>query len=241
MNILVINGSPNGAQGNTEVLVQQFLAGAREAGASQTEVIYLKDKEVNSCIGCFTCWTKTPGVCVHQDDMPAILEKIRKADLIVCASPLYVYTVSGLMKDCMDRLIPIAQPFVEVKDGVCSHPARYKDAPKKYMLISNCGFPEQSHFNGLKETFRTWFRGNGKALVGMICCAAGPLLRVPMFQDDIKWYLEATKQAGIEVVKEGQISEQTQAILEKPLTPDTVAYATALNEHWRSLGVQPVE
>jgi len=94
--VLAINGSPRGPRGNTDRILQPFLEGAREAGA-ETETIYLKDKKINYCLGCFTCWTKTPGVCVHQDDMPKLLEKMRQAHVLVYASPLYIFTVTAQM------------------------------------------------------------------------------------------------------------------------------------------------
>ena len=72
MKVLAINGSPRGQFGNTEVLLKPFLEGCAEAGA-EIETIYLKDKEIKHCIGCFTCWTKTPGKCIHKDDMEELL------------------------------------------------------------------------------------------------------------------------------------------------------------------------
>lgn len=60
MKILAINGSPRGKQGNTEVLIRLFLDGCRQANA---ETIYLNSKNIHSCSGCFTCWTK------HQDNV----------------------------------------------------------------------------------------------------------------------------------------------------------------------------
>lgn len=178
MRTVVFNGSPRGAKGNTEVLVQAFLSGAREAG-SEIEVVYLKDKTINYCTGCFTCWTKTPGICIHKDDVPELHQKMRKADVIVYATPLYVYTVTGLMKDFMDRILPLVEPFVEVNDGLCDHPMRHKDGEKSIVLISNCGFPEPDHFNGLKETFNQCFGRRERGIAGIICCAAGPLLTIP--------------------------------------------------------------
>ena len=100
MKILVVNGSPRGAQGNTAFLTRAFIEGATEAGA-QCEAVYLKDKQIDPCVGCFACWFKTPGVCVHKDDMPALLDQMRQSDVIVYATPLYVYTVTGIMKDFM--------------------------------------------------------------------------------------------------------------------------------------------
>jgi multimeric flavodoxin WrbA len=239
MKILVVNGSPRGAQGNTEILTKAFLAGAKEAGA-EGEVVYLKDKHIEHCIGCFGCWLKTPGECVHDDDMPELHQKMLEADVTVYATPLYVYTVSGIMKDFMDRVIPLVQPFVEVKNGVCSHPGRTsRSAGVKSLLISNCGFPEQSHFDGLKQTFRCLFK-SGLRNAGMICCSAGPMLSVPEMQEAVKWYVDATRQAGRDVVTDGRISEATQAILDKPLIADSEAYAAALNQRFREMGVKPI-
>ena len=229
MKILVANGSPRGADGNTEVLVQQFIAGAQESGA-EVEIIYLKDKKINHCIGCFSCWFKTPGTCIHKDDMPEILEKIQDADLLVYAMPLYVYTVPGLMKDFMDRVIPIVQPFIEVKNGISSHPSRNPQSKFRRMaIISSCGFPEMSHFNGLKETFKTFVRGNTDVISATICCPAGSVLKIPEMQPQIQWYLDAVKQAGKEVAQTGYASVDTQNILERTIVDDSELFAKMAN------------
>ena len=191
MNMLAVNGSPRGSKGNTEVILQAFLNGAIEAGA-EAETIYLKDKTILHCIGCFTCWIKTPGVCVHKDDMPEILERMRGADLMVYAMPLYVYTVPGLFKDFLDRLIPLAQPFIERRGDHFLHPPRYGQGLRKSVLISNAGFPEGHHFDGLRKTFRLLTSGPDSDLIGEICCAGGPLLRVPELADGVRWYLFIT-------------------------------------------------
>lgn len=111
MRILAISGSPRGKNGNTERILRPFLEGARKAGAV-TDTVYLKEKNINHCTGCYSCWTKTPGVCIHNDDMPGLLEKVCHADILVFVTPLYVYTVSGLMKDFMDRMLPLVKPFL---------------------------------------------------------------------------------------------------------------------------------
>jgi len=237
MKILAINGSPRGNKGNTDRILQPFLEGAREAGA-ETETVYLKDKTINHCTGCFTCWTKTPGVCIHKDDMPELLEKVREADVVVFATPLYIFTVSGLMKDFMDRIIPLALPFIVQRSNHYIHPMRHPEAwPKKFVLISNCGFPERHHFSALEETFRRFTDSPDVELAGMILCAGGELLRSAL-RDRLKWYLEAARKAGREVVEQGCISPETQAVLDRPLVDDPAAYARMANAYWRSLGVE---
>lgn len=232
MKILVINGSPRGANSNTDVLVKTFLEGACETGA-ESEIVYLKDKKIAHCNGCFVCWTKTPGICVHHDDMTELLEKIQEADVIVYATPLYVYTVTGMMKDFMDRSIPLALPFIEEKGGLCNHPRRNQSKPQRIVLISNCGFIEQDHFSGLKETVRCCFRDDARELAGMICCAGGEMLRVPELREGIGWYLDAVKNAGRQVMCDGMIDAETQSTLDKPLMEDKELFLQSANAHFR--------
>jgi len=239
--VLAINGSPRGTKSNTDRILQPFLAGAREAGA-ETEVVYLKDKEIKHCIGCFTCWTKTPGVCIHKDDMPGLLEKVREAEILVFATPLYVFTVSGLMKDFMDRIIPLLQPYIIRRGDQFIHPPRHPEAwPKKIVLISNCGFPERHHFSGLEETFRCFANSPDEELAGVILCSAGEMLRQPALQHSLSWYREAAQQAGREIVEQGRISPETQTVLDRPLVENPAVYANMANARWESMGVEMIE
>ena len=241
MNVVAINGSPRGANGNTECILEPFLEGARDAGAL-VEVVYLKDQHIEHCLGCFSCWTRTPGVCVHKDDMPALLEKVRQADVLVLATPLYVFTFSGLLKDFCDRLaIPIQMPQIERIGDQYVHPMRHPEEwPKKLVLISNAGFPGAQHFDGLKETMRTWARLPGFELEGMICCPAGPLLKVPALQEGLAWYVGAARRAGTEVVEQGAICAGTSEILERQLAEPAV-YANMTNSSWHGRGTPPGE
>lgn len=234
MKILAVNGSPKGKDGNTEQMLQPFLKGAGSAGA-EVEVSYLKDKKINHCMGCLTCWLKTPGACVHKDDMPELLEKFKQADLIVYATPLYVYTVTGLMKDFMDRSLPLVQPYI-VKVGDCyGHPGRYEDnKTKKAVLISNCGFPYRRFFSGLVETFNLGCSSSGFEFAGAILCPAGSLLTVPPVREQIQWYLDACEVAGREVVAQGGISPETQAMLERDII-DPETYIANANAYFEGL------
>ncbi len=217
MRIVAFNGSPRGPRSNTDRLLLPFLEGAQEAGAT-TEVVYLKEQRIEYCQGCFNCWVVTPGVCIHDDDMAALLDKIRAADVIVYATPLYVFTMSAQMKTFLDRHIPLAAPFIVKRGDQYIHPMRHPEAwPKKVVLISNCGFPERHHFSGLLETFRVYTSSPDLELAGAILCTAGELLGQKSASKWVNWYIEATRQAGREVVEVGHITLETQQVLEKPL------------------------
>jgi putative sterol carrier protein len=111
----------------------------------------------------------------------------------------------------------------------------------RFVLISNAGFPEVHHFGALKHTFRQLTDGPHSELLGMICCAGGPLLTIPAMKDEVQWYLDAAKKAGSEVISEGRIAQETQAILDRPLPPDPGAFADMANAYWASQGVERIE
>lgn len=234
MRILAVNGSPRGAKGNTEVLLQAFLKGAVSSGA-QAETVYLKDKEIKHCRGCYTCWGKTPGRCVHKDDMADLLELRRCADVIVYATPLYVYTVSGLMKDFMDRSLPMAMPYIEKHGDRYVHPRRYQEKEnqiEKMVLISNAGFPDRKYFSALSEMFRILGSSPNVDLVGMVLCSGGPLLTNPHLHEMVQWYIDACETAGRELVEAGHITAATQAVLDRDLTTDVDNYMSNVNKLW---------
>lgn len=85
---------------NSDALAEAFAVGAREAG-HQVEKISLTGRNIGFCQGCLAC-LKT-GRCVLKDDAPAITEKIHDADVLVFATPIYYYEMSGQMKTMLDR------------------------------------------------------------------------------------------------------------------------------------------
>ncbi|MFZ5596467.1 MAG: flavodoxin family protein [Bacillota bacterium] len=231
MKIMAVNGSPRGRDGNTDRLLRPFLEGARSAGA-ETETVYLREKMIKHCTGCYTCWTKTPGVCIHKDDMPGLLDKLLAADMVVYATPLYVFTVSGLMKDFMDRILPLAKPQMVRQDNKLMHPMRHEGVwPKKVVLISNSGYPSRRQFSALLETFRIFTNGPDMEFSASIICPAGELLRIPELQEGTGWYLEAARSAGRELVAEGKVSPETRKLLETDLV-DPDVYAQMVNAYW---------
>ena len=84
-----------------------LVEGMRDAGA-EVEIVHLREKTVNNCMGCCTCWTKTPGKCIHKDDMTKeLFPKWLASDLAVYATPLYHYTVNAEMKAFIERTLPV--------------------------------------------------------------------------------------------------------------------------------------
>ena len=235
MKITVFNGSPRGENGNTHVMTAEFLNGAKEAGA-EVENIFLVKKEIKHCLGCFQCWTATPGQCVIKDDMPELILKFISSDIVVFATPLYVDNVTGIMKDFMDRLVPLADPhFDKDKGGECRHMGRGKKSPG-IVVISNCGFPEQSHFQVLKLLFGRIARNMGGRVVAGIYRGGGAILKDPplIIQPLVYKYKRLLRKAGREVVEDMKLSEETIARLDEPIVSDEM-YIKGANQAFDKL------
>jgi len=101
MKILGINGSPRKEMSSTRKLVRSVLDGAAEMGA-ETELIDIADRTITFCSGCLTCYTT--GSCIFDDDAQEIFALMQEADGIVLGSPVYLLSITGQLKQLLDRL-----------------------------------------------------------------------------------------------------------------------------------------
>lgn len=97
--VLGIMGSSR-RDGNTNDLLEVALKGAAEVGA-EVEKLVLLDYRINHILDCKVC--RNRGACLNQDDLEEVMEKILSADVHIWASPVYWYSVSGLVKVLLDR------------------------------------------------------------------------------------------------------------------------------------------
>lgn len=225
MNILVLNGSPKGKRSNTYQLTSAFLEGIsqkiKEQGNTTPEIVELDINrlDVKPCLGCFSCWNKTPGQCCISDDMRIVLEKLLWADLTVWSFPLYFFQVPGALKVLIDRQLPLTLPFmVERTDGVGngSHPTRYDMSGKQTVLISTCGFyTAEGNYDSVTEMFD---HSCGKDNYTTIFCGQGELFRVPELSRRTGEYLGYVREAGREYAS-GGISLETSGKLKQLLYP----------------------
>jgi multimeric flavodoxin WrbA len=197
MKLLAINGSPRKKLSNTDRMLKPFMEGAKEAGAD-VDQIYLQGMNIKPCIGCFNCWLKTPGKCLQEDDMKGLLDLLREADVIVFATPLYVCGMTAQMKTMLDRFIPLALPFIEVRDGQCTHPFREGTRNSSMVLLSNCGFHEMHHFDELVAHVQAFARLGCRQYLGSILRPHGPMMEIfdALDPDKMKPVYEACREAG---------------------------------------------
>jgi multimeric flavodoxin WrbA len=220
MKVLGLNGSPRAKKGVTERILQRFLAGAAEAGA-ETETVYLADKKIKFCTGCFSCWMVHPGRCIHKnDDMDALRQLMRKSDILVYASPVYIDGITAIMKNFMERCMPNAQPFVEIRDGHTRHPLRGKGVRQlKMVFLSTCGFGERDNFDPLLRHMEAAAKNMKVQYLGALIRPMGPFLDVAALKDPdkVRRIDDAFRQAGFDAVAKGEIGEDIKQAAETPL------------------------
>ena len=100
--IIVLNGAAR-KNGNTAILVDAFVDGAKASG-NQVKIFYLDGMDIHSCKGCLRAGKDSKHPCSQRDDMDQIYAEFAEADVVVFASPVYFWTVTGTLKTAADRL-----------------------------------------------------------------------------------------------------------------------------------------
>ena len=150
-----------------------------------------------------------------------ILQKFHAADLVVFGTPLYIFTMSGIMKTFLDRTIPGLEPWLIPNphlSGSTMHPERFHK-PEKMLLVSPCGFPEFENFDSLVATFKQIARMFGWDYAGEILRPSAEPLSRKEFERGFTAYFNLLRQAGKQVIQNGKISNALQTELRKDLFP----------------------
>lgn len=230
MKILAINGSPKGNRSNTWRLTIAFLEGINiqeENGGAQApeiETLNIGSLNLKPCLGCFSCWNKTPGECCIHDDMQGVIDKILWADVVVWSFPLYYFGLPGQLKTLIDRQLPMSLPFMCTETESGGHPSRYDMSGKRTVVISTCGFyTAQGNYDCVTNLYD---RLCGKGGYTAIFCGQGELFRVKELSERTDEYLSWVKKAGQEFAS-GGISGETRGKLDRNLFPRDVFEAMA--------------
>ena len=154
--VMIVVGSPR-KKGNSSILAKQAAAGAKADGAV-VETFYLHDMNIKPCTACDACRKKKDTDCVLDDDMQQLYPKLRNADAILIASPIYWFTVSAQTKLFMDRWYALGS-----EEG-------YALTGKRFGIVLTYADadPFSSGAVNALRTFQDAFRFIGAKMVGMV-------------------------------------------------------------------------
>ena len=157
MKVCVLMGSPR-KNGNTAAILEPFCQELRLKGA-EVETIWVHDKDIRPCMACRSCQKDWTGFgCAQKDDGQELFEKVFACDLLVLATPIYVWYCTPPMKALLDRMV------YAMNKGEKRGPSLWKG--KAMALLETCGYPPEKGSDLFEEGMRRYCKHSGLRYVG---------------------------------------------------------------------------
>ncbi len=219
MKILAINGSHRGEKGYTQFLINKLFSGAKKYGA-ECETVVLRNNKINTCLACRACHKEEHYLtCIfdEKDDVKTIFNKMREADILVFATPIYIFTMTGLMKIFLDRITSTADSSILKisESGLFFHHIDEKLVSKPFILLTTQDNFENESSENVRTYFQTFSRFMDAPSLGHIRIKSGGVVGYGVNKNKelkypkiIKVY-KAIEKAGEEVAKNRKINKKT--------------------------------
>jgi multimeric flavodoxin WrbA len=204
-------------KGSTAMVLAPFIQGMRDAG-SDVELFYASRLKVKPCTcGEMYCWYKKPGECCIEDDMQLLYPKLREADILVLATPVYI-PLPGQMQDIINRLCPLLHPFLEFREGRTRAGFHEDVQIEKIVLVSTGAWWEKANFGTVVRIAEELAQGASVEYAGALLRPHAFLMkREGELTKDGESVLKAVGRAGYELLKEGAMSKETLEAISRPL------------------------
>jgi multimeric flavodoxin WrbA len=223
--VLALNGSLRGAGGATGKILQSIKTGVERAGGIWN-VVNLSELKIETCRACNHCQKTKLYKCIFdgKDNTEEIFGKMADADMLIYASPVYVFGVSSLLKRFLERLhsrAPVAEVLL-TKSGLFFHATDQSLSSKPFISIVVCDNIENLTVRNTKEYFRIFGRFmdaphiahlERRSAAAWIAALAGTGKKA---KENAESVLDAYVSAGEELVLKGCISRRTKKIAERP-------------------------
>ncbi len=228
MRIVAINASHRGSQGLTAFFLSHLQAGASTAGASW-ETLTLARLKINRCLSCYQCQTgRAHLTCVYQDkdDAQSVFDQMAGADLIIYATPIYLLTMTGLLKNLLDRTyatMDIAE--ARLSNGLIHHRINPAISSKPFVPLIVCANLETGSWSNAADYFRRYARFMETRAAGWLVRNASGLFdferdsSLPRRYPKVLDVITAFRQAGHELATRGRLSWRTQTRASQEVIP----------------------
>lgn len=214
---VAINGSPRMEKGNTAMVLAPFIQGMQAAG-SDVELFYASRLQVKPCAcGKLVCWNETPGECCIKDDMQVLYPRLREADTLILATPVYI-PLPGELQNIINRLCPLLDPLLEFRQGRTRARFRQGVGIQKIVLVSTSGWWEKANLDTVVRITAELAKDAGVEFAGAVLRPHVGLMKAQgALTEDGQAVLNAVGRAGYELVKEGSMTEETLEAISRPL------------------------
>lgn len=237
MKTLIINGSPRGNGSSSFKVAKAFTDGIDAVSGEKTEIIHLSQANVKPCKGCLCCWKGDTGECVvKDDDVKGIHEKLLSAEIVVFSFPLYYFAMPALLSNFFDRSVCLAHSYRGTngnsETGGFLHEWRYEQIYRqKCVFVSTCGYEfANENYDSVRRRLDLIY-GEGRHTD--IFVGQGGAIAEKTIKDYVDKFLLKFTEAGKEFAVNASLSEETKALLSKPLLRHNT-FVRALNMTWDS-------
>ncbi len=215
--VVAINGSPRMERGNTAMVLSPFIEGMTHAGA-RVELFYASRLKVKPCAcGKLYCWTEVPGQCCIKDDMELLYSKMKEADILVLATPVYI-PLPGDLQNIINRLCPLIDPVLEFRKGRTRAQFRRDVRVRTIVLVSTGGWWEKGNFGTVVRIVKELAEDASVDFAGAVLRPhADAMWEQRELTQDGRAVLDAVRKAGHELIKEGLMKRETLAAVSRPL------------------------
>jgi len=217
MKVIAINSSPRMEKGYTTLILTPFIQGMTDAG-SEVELFYTRCLKIKPCTcGEMYCWYNKAGECCIKDDMQLLYPKLREAEILILATPVYI-PLPGEMQNFINRLCPLIEPFLENRQGRTR--ARFHKQVKiqKIVLVSTGGWWEKANFETVVRITEELAEDASVEFAGAVLRPHAFLMKEKgRLTKDGEAVLNAVKRAGYEFIKKERMNKETLEMISHPL------------------------
>jgi len=204
-------------RGNTAMVLSPFIEGMMDAG-SHLELFYASRLKVKPCAcGKLYCWTEMPGECCIKDKMQVLYPRLREADILILATPVYI-PLPGDMQNIINRLCALLDPVLEFRKGRTRATFRKDVQIRAIVLVSTGGWWEKGNFGTVVRIVKELAEDASVKFAGAVLRPhAHAMRRKGELTHDGRAVLDAVRKAGYELVKDGVMRQETLATISRPL------------------------
>ena len=214
---IAINGSPRMEKGNTALILAPFVQGMTDAGC-EVELLYASRLKVKPCsCGVLYCWNERPGECCIKDDMQLVYPKLKEADTLILATPVYI-PLPGDMQNFTNRLCPLLDPVLEFREGRTRARFRKDVRIRRFVLVSTSGWWEVGNFGTVVRIVEELAKDASVEFAGAVLRPHAWLMQAGgKVTEEGETVLYAVRRAGYELVKEDIMAKETLESISRPL------------------------
>ncbi len=214
---VAINGSPRKAKGNTAIVLTSFVQGLTKSGAD-VELFYASKLKVKPCAcGEMRCWYEAPGECCIKDDMQPIYPKLKAAEILILATPVYI-PLPGDMQNVINRLCPLIEPYLGYRQGRTRARLHQDVKIQKMVLVSTGGWWEKENMGTVVRIVEELAEDANVEFGGAILRPHAFLMKKDgIVTEEGEEILSAVEKAGNELIDIGKMSQETLEFISRPL------------------------